>query len=126
MGDILGLGIGLQAAGAVGGQVGALFQGMAPQGMAAGSPAAPAAKPGIQCPKCGTVLPEGAKFCFGCGTKIEESVSDQITCPHCGALTPKGKFCMACGAKLQSFCPSCGAEVPPGAKFCLQCGEKLA
>ena len=82
-------------------------------------------KTGIPCPKCGTQLPAAAKFCFACGEKIEAPSADEITCPACGQKTPKGKFCMQCGAPLAQKCPKCGADVPTGGRFCLQCGEKL-
>ena len=57
---------------------------------AAGAAAAPAM---VACSNCGTMNPEGAKFCSNCGT----------------ALGPK-------------HCSNCGAEVAPGAKFCPECG----
>ena len=49
----------------------------------------------IHCPSCRTLLPQGARFCFECGTKIAEK------------------------------CPECGAQLPSGAKFCLECGKKI-
>ena len=78
-----------------------------------------------KCPKCGNELPENAKFCLECGAKIESLSENEMICPHCGKKTPKGKFCMECGGKLQLSCPNCGKEVPNGAKFCLECGQKL-
>ena len=119
MGDIVGLGVGLQAAQAMSGQLGGMFAGLT--GAQQNAPAAQT----ILCPKCGTQLPAGAKFCFTCGEKIEAPNADEITCPVCGQKTPKGKFCMQCGAPLAQKCPKCGADVPTGGKFCLQCGEKL-
>lgn len=35
------------------------------------------------------------------------------------------KFCNQCGAKLESKCPSCGADIAPGSAFCSECGQKL-
>jgi predicted ATPase/class 3 adenylate cyclase len=32
---------------------------------------------------------------------------------------------MSCGAPLERRCPSCEAEVPPGAKFCIECGTAV-
>ena len=53
---------------------------------------------GAVCPKCGSKVPAGAKFCSECGEKM-----------------PVAQFCSECGTKLA-----------PGAKFCSNCGHKLA
>ena len=79
----------------------------------------------ILCPGCGAQIPEGAKFCMECGTKIEQLAPNEMICPSCGKKTMKGKFCMECGAPLVNHCPNCGAELQQGAKFCLECGTKL-
>ena len=50
----------------------------------------------MECTRCQTVAPEGAKFCMSCGN----------------ALTPA--------------CPQCGTELPPEARFCLNCGHQMA
>ena len=91
----------------------------APFGQAQPQTAAPAGK---ACAKCGTAVPDGAKFCPGCG---EKQVSGSF-CPECGAAVPPGaKFCPECGKKMGSpVCSKCGAELAPGAKFCPECGEK--
>lgn len=52
----------------------------------------------MKCPSCSTELPDTAKFCPECGTKIVR----------------------------KTFCPECGTEVAPGTKFCPECGFKLA
>ena len=52
-----------------------------------------------ECPNCHCLLPETAKFCIKCGTKIEQQGP---------------AFCMACGRSLR-----------PGAKFCSKCGAKI-
>ena len=121
MSDIVGLGVGLQAAGAMSGQIGNMFAGFTSGQQ---TPAAPAEEM-TECPKCGKKLPKGAKFCFECGSKIETLAENEMICPACGKKTPKGKFCMECGAPLVNKCPNCGAEVPQGGKFCLECGQKL-
>ena len=116
-GDMIGLGVGMAAAGAVAPQLGEMFKGFAPASSAKVS--APAAK----CSKCGAQLPENAKFCLECGEKVVSE--DKIVCPECGKTVAKGKFCPECGHKFITACPKCGKEVVPGAKFCLECGEKL-
>lgn len=124
MNDILGLGLGLKAAGVVGGQLNGLFDGMGfgqqPAGTAAEDP-----QRKTVCPACGAKLPANAKFCLECGMKIEQPAENEMICPACGKKTPKGKFCMECGAPLVNQCPNCGAELPNGAKFCLECGSKV-
>ena len=49
----------------------------------------------MQCPGCKADIPEGSKFCPGCG------------------------------AALLGRCPSCGISHPENAKFCAECGHKL-
>lgn len=51
----------------------------------------------VKCSKCGSLVPEGSKFCLECGEKVM-------------------------GA---SFCLSCGEKLPAGAKFCNNCGSKV-
>ena len=48
------------------------------------------------CAQCSTVNPEGAKFCFACGTALEAG------CPECGQPLPSPDA---------AFCPSCGARI---------------
>lgn len=116
MSDIVGLGVGLQAAGAMSGQLGDMFKGFTSPNESASA---------AVCPKCGNKLPANAKFCLECGTKVESVAGDEIICPSCGGKTPKGKFCVQCGVPLVNKCPKCDADVPTGGKFCLECGEKL-
>ncbi|HJJ71738.1 MAG TPA: SPFH domain-containing protein [Methanocorpusculum sp.] len=94
--------------------------GAAPFGQAQPAAAAPVGK---ACPKCGTAVPDGAKFCPGCGEKQDAG----SFCPECGAAVPAGaKFCPECGKKMgTAACPKCGAELSPGAKFCPECGERV-
>lgn len=123
MGDMLGLGVGMAAMGAMAPQVGEMMKGFNFGGNT--STVSDAAGGTMKCPSCGAELPSGAKFCLQCGAKIETLGESEIICPHCGKKTPKGKFCMECGQPLIRRCPSCGAEVPQGGKFCLECGTKL-
>lgn len=45
------------------------------------------------CSKCGSELPDGAKFCSECGTAVTEAVGSGVRCPKCNsanvAATPK-------------------------------------
>ena len=54
-----------------------------------------------QCSSCGRELKPGAKFCGGCGTKIEVQQSAAAVCPSCGReLKPGAKFCGGCGTPI--------------------------
>lgn len=123
-GDMIGLGVGMAAAGAVNGHVGQMFQEMGkPFSMDKSEKSNSAEK--TLCPNCKAEVPAGAKFCLECGTKIEVLSDDEMICPACGKKTHKGKFCMECGAPLVRKCPKCGNELPASAKFCPECGERL-
>ena len=112
-GDMIGLGVGMAAAGAVAPQLGEMFKGFSAEPQAAGA----------KCASCGANLPANAKFCLECGEKVVAAGS--VVCPQCGNTVAKGKFCPECGYKFATVCPACGKETVPGAKFCLECGEKL-
>ena len=122
-GDMIGLGVGMAAAGAVAPQLGEMFKGFG----TSTAPTTPAqSESDAKCVKCGATLPQNAKFCLECGEKVLPPVpSGMIVCPECGNTVAKGKFCPECGHKFITACPKCGAEVTSGAKFCLECGEKL-
>ena len=122
MGDMLGLGVGMAAMGAMAPQMGEMMKNF---NFGANMDSNAAVAQTIQCPKCGSTLPRNAKFCLECGAKIETLTENEIICPFCGKKTPKGKFCLECGHPLVSKCPNCGADIPPGGKFCLECGTKL-
>ena len=131
MGDMLGLGVGMAAMGAIAPQMGEMMKGFNfgtnLDGAQPQIQPQPQAQPGatMKCAKCGNELPANAKFCLECGTKVEVLAENEMICPACGKKTPKGKFCMECGQPLANRCPNCGAEVPQGGKFCLECGTKL-
>lgn len=126
MGDMLGLGVGMAAMGAMAPQVGEMMKGFNPMGTAdANTNSANMGANTVNCPNCGKEMPANAKFCLECGAKIINNSDNEIICPACGKKTPKGKFCIECGQPLGNKCPKCGAEVPAGAKFCLECGEKV-
>lgn len=119
-GDMIGLGVGMAAAGAVAPQMGEMFKGFGAAPFGGAQPAAT-----ITCPNCHSEVSEGSKFCPECGTKIELLNENEVICPACGKKTGKGKFCMECGAPLIAKCAKCGAELPGGSKFCPECGEKI-
>ena len=127
MGDMLGLGVGMAAMGAMAPQMDEMMKGFNIGNFGAAQNPTVESQPAqtTMCPKCGNSLPENAKFCLECGTKIEALADNEMICPKCGKKTPKGKFCMECGHPLVNRCPNCGAEVPQGGKFCLECGTKL-
>ena len=127
MGDMLGLGVGMAAMGAIAPQMGEMMKGFGPGGNTTANSSASGNQPeqATKCPQCGNILPPNAKFCFECGAKIEALSPNEMICPKCGKKTPKGKFCVECGQPLVNRCPNCGAEVPQGGKFCLECGTKL-
>ena len=117
-GDILGLGVGIAAAGMVAPQMGEMFKGYAPTTSTRATTE--------RCVRCGADLPSNAKFCLECGEKVLPPVSQgMILCPNCGSTVAKGKFCPECGHKFIAVCSNCGKETVPGAKFCLECGQKL-
>src|SRR5262245_44550326 len=52
----------------------------------------------MQCAQCQHENPETARFCNGCGAKLE------ATCAHCGQTNPPGsRFCNGCGQPLGSL-----------------------
>ena len=49
----------------------------------------------MKCPKCQFENPEDARFCNGCGNKLE------LVCPECAKANPPGsKFCNECGYNI--------------------------
>ncbi len=121
-GDMLGIGVGLAAAGVVAPKIGEMFNKVG-GGLNATEETPKALK---KCDHCGAVLVENSKFCLECGEKVPSSFAgDTVVCPSCGKTVAKGKFCFECGYKFITNCPKCNKEIVPGAKFCLECGEKL-
>ncbi len=75
--------------------IGRCVGGVAGFSTAAGPAASAAAEAQQYCPQCHAPLPQGAKFCSACGTKL------LTNCPHCGeAVAPGSKFCPKCGQSL--------------------------
>ena len=84
-----------------------------------------------RCQSCGgplNVSARGGKYtCPFCGNinlfEPEQSPSDQVSCPTCGALNAKeAVHCSECGTKLVFSCPNCGAMNATGSPYCVQCG----
>ena len=100
----------------------------------------------MNCTGCGKDLPQGAKFCLECGTKV----AVKPVCTGCGKeLPPEAKFCLECGTKCGAgaapgnappaaepkvavpqnmvlVCGQCGEPAKEGKKFCLKCGANIA
>lgn len=110
--NMAGLGVGLGAAGMVGGMFSSTLNSTASK-----------PKKTKLCIKCGMEIPEKSKHCPECGT------AQNPVCSKCGEMiSPKAKFCSNCGAKVESqkkVCSKCGEELKPNAKFCANCGEKV-
>lgn len=125
VGDVLGLGLGMAAAGAVAPQMGSMMQSFT-QGAASAAPVAPGG--GWDCPACGAKNIT-SKFCPECGAKKPEPKGlDTWDCPNCGKKNITGKFCGECGTKRpegpQAWdCPNCGTRGIT-VKFCPECGTK--
>ena len=115
MSDILGLGVGMAAMGAMGEKVGGVMRDFNNPAPTTTSTTAPT---GWKC-SCGCEGNTG-KFCSECGKAKPEAWD----CPACGAKENKGKFCSECGAaKPEAWdCPHCGAKGNKG-KFCSECGK---
>ena len=66
----------------------------------------------MSCPRCGTENPPGAKFCRGCGVRLD------AMCPACKhSNLPGSRFCNECGRQLVSDSPApSGASAPPSVK----------
>lgn len=104
-----------------------------------------------RCQSCSAEVPENAKFCRGCGGKLEEIIikKEEHQCPDCGKeIQPGAKFCRHCGSKLTlpvektetvagtptvipenpkgPICVSCGGELNKTSKFCRTCGAAVS
>ncbi len=64
----------------------------------------------MDCKVCGNKLPDGAKFCGNCGTKVE--VETHKVCAACGAKNEIGSvFCSSCGTRMVAAEPAKAAPV---------------
>ena len=60
----------------------------------------------MKCPKCEFENREGAKFCLGCGERLE------LKCPNCGKTLPLlAKFCDECGQRLGEITEKAAPEI---------------
>jgi hypothetical protein len=57
------------------------------------------------CPKCGTSLPDGAKFCYSCGNSLQAPPPP----PPPASTTPS----LGAAGAQELKCPSCGAPIHP-------------
>ena len=65
----------------------------------------------MKCPECSFEIPEGARFCAGCGIEISR------LCSACGTtLLPDARFCHNCGAKRDPAPDFTAASKEPAAK----------
>lgn len=79
---------------------------------------------GAKCPNCGASVPQGYKFCGGCGKPLEQS---KAKCTKCSKEIDAGlKFCPECGSpqEVDKFCKNCGNKIDNDSKFCSKCGTK--
>lgn len=109
--NLAGLGVGLGAAGAIGGLFGSSLNTVNPTRAKTKT-----------CVKCNTEIPEKAKHCPECGAP------QNPVCPKCGEMvSSRAKFCANCGnqiVKPKKTCADCGEELKSTAKFCPNCGKK--
>jgi len=123
----LGLGMGLGMVGPIG-QAFSQITGHTVGQQAQTAPAATGAAGtagAVACPQCHHANAPGARFCSGCGNKLEAAPAR--ICPKCQTENDEqAKFCNHCGTSLgQTFCPQCGKSQSPGARFCNECGATL-
>ena len=62
----------------------------------------------MKCSKCGSELPNNAKFCTNCGNVLEHHSDNNVTEEN--------------DAAEKIFCPQCGAQLIYSQKFCAKCG----
>lgn len=66
----------------------------------------------VYCVKCGAQLPDGAQFCFRCGTPVAGAAGGAAPSPAPTAPKPSGPVLAAAGVQ-ELKCPSCGAPIHP-------------
>ena len=81
------------------------------------------------CQQCGFENHPNAKFCRGCGAKLEEiPPAPRPVCPQCGAPIHIGtKFCRSCGARLDAVPPPPQPDPSPESEpLCPRCGNPVS
>jgi class 3 adenylate cyclase/tetratricopeptide (TPR) repeat protein len=74
----------------------------------------------VRCPQCRQDNPPGAKFCSGCGGRLES------VCPACGHPTlPGGRFCNECGKLVAAPSAAMPAPVSPQSYTPRHLAEKI-
>ena len=84
----------------------------------------------MNCPQCGTPLPDGAAFCYKCGASVSPRGGPQASQPSQGGTSDQGAARVFAPAGTTALkCPSCGAPISP--KFgemvitCEYCGTSI-
>lgn len=73
----------------------------------------------MQCPKCGSPVNPGQKFCTKCGQSLNAVPQQPVAtpanvCSACGApMNPGQKFCTKCGAKAVAAAPQAAPQGAP-------------
>lgn len=87
---------------------------------------------GKTCPRCGTAVKAGAKFCGSCGAGIPETKEVKSWTCECGKKnTMDSAFCPACGRKRPggtaefAYCAKCGKKIPVGRTLCDDCARPV-
>lgn len=127
MGDMLGLGVGMAAAGAIAPQINGMFQGLNSQMQPMSATMNQNSAATWDC-SCGQKMIIG-NFCNNCGAKKPDSASQDTWDCSCGYKGIIGNFCNNCGAKKpvpsvpDTWDCVCGQKGIIG-NFCNNCGAK--
>jgi len=121
VGSMMGMMLGGQFAGAIGGAMNPQQQQQQQQQQQVQQPSTAAVSTAV-CAKCNAENAQNAKFCSGCG---ESMLPPSAKCVKCDSDIAIGaKFCPECGSPQELKCSECSAILAIGAKFCPECGNK--
>ncbi len=79
------------------------------------------------CINCGERLPDNAKFCAVCGTKLDkgrespEAPPPEVANPEKEAKPDQSRA----GTSPANHCTNCGSQLPENAKYCFACDTKV-